>query len=231
LKDRLGDQRGGSEWESIKILLLRENSVYTPNSQPRIPTRVCQGHVVTTDLPTLGTNPKRSQNGSTKQEAKDFAVLQQPWRTVRGPGADGPRSSCGWSTAHGGQSVKHEQNDPTGTSTRGRFVSRPRTVCEQLVPREQSGTSGRAVYQTPSGQKRLANRIETKELKNTRRTRRTHGRTPPRRQSASTPRTVLQAWEQQPEPQTETTKAPTRPWISQTAEALEERFGEDVKRP
>jgi hypothetical protein len=26
LKDRLGDQRGGSEWELIKILLLRENS-------------------------------------------------------------------------------------------------------------------------------------------------------------------------------------------------------------
>jgi hypothetical protein len=26
LKDRLGDQRGGSEWEPIKILLLRENS-------------------------------------------------------------------------------------------------------------------------------------------------------------------------------------------------------------
>jgi hypothetical protein len=26
LKDRLGDQRGWSEWEQIKILLLRENS-------------------------------------------------------------------------------------------------------------------------------------------------------------------------------------------------------------
>jgi hypothetical protein len=26
MKDRLGDQRGGSEWEPIKILLLRENS-------------------------------------------------------------------------------------------------------------------------------------------------------------------------------------------------------------
>jgi hypothetical protein len=32
LKDRLGDLRGGSEWEPIKILLLRENSAYTPNS-------------------------------------------------------------------------------------------------------------------------------------------------------------------------------------------------------
>jgi hypothetical protein len=26
LKDRLGDQRGGSEWEPIEILLQRENS-------------------------------------------------------------------------------------------------------------------------------------------------------------------------------------------------------------
>jgi hypothetical protein len=33
---------------------------------------------------------------------------------------------------------------------------------------------------------------------------------------------VRQAWEQQPEPETETTKAPTRPWIFQMAEALEE---------
>jgi hypothetical protein len=48
----------GSEWEPIKILLLRENSAYTPNSQLRIPTRVCQGHIVTTVLPTVGTNPK-----------------------------------------------------------------------------------------------------------------------------------------------------------------------------
>jgi hypothetical protein len=76
LKDRLGDQRGGSEWEPIKILLLRENSAYTPNSQPRILTRVCQGHIVTTDVTTLGTNPKRSQSGSSNQEAKDLAVLQ-----------------------------------------------------------------------------------------------------------------------------------------------------------
>jgi hypothetical protein len=57
VKDRLGDQRGGSEWEPIKNLLQRENSTYVPNSQPRIPTRVCQGSVVTADLPTLGATP------------------------------------------------------------------------------------------------------------------------------------------------------------------------------
>jgi hypothetical protein len=39
VKDRLGDQRGRSEWEPIKILLQGENSAYTPKSQPRIPTR------------------------------------------------------------------------------------------------------------------------------------------------------------------------------------------------
>jgi hypothetical protein len=51
-------ERGGSEWEPIKILPPRENSAYTLNSQPRIPARVCQGHVVITDLLTLGTNSK-----------------------------------------------------------------------------------------------------------------------------------------------------------------------------
>jgi hypothetical protein len=175
LKDRLGDQRGGSEWEPIKILLLRENSAYTPNSQPRIPTRVCQGHVVTTDVPTLETNPKRSQSGSTKQEAKDLAVLQQSRRTVRGHQVDCPRSPRGWSATYGGLSVKHEQNDPTGTSSRGCSIPHPRTVREQLVSRGQSATPERTVRQTPSHQKPLANRIETKALKNTRRTRRTPG--------------------------------------------------------
>jgi hypothetical protein len=34
VKDQLGDQRGGSEWEPIKILLLS----YTASTQPRIPT-------------------------------------------------------------------------------------------------------------------------------------------------------------------------------------------------
>jgi hypothetical protein len=53
----------------------------------------------------------------------------------------------------------------------------------------------------------------------------THG------QSACYPQTVRQAREQQPEPETENTKPPIHPWISQTAEALEEIFGEDVKRP
>jgi hypothetical protein len=49
------------------------------------------------DLPTLGTHPKRSQSGSTIQEAKDLAVLQQPRRTVRDPGADHPLPTGGWS--------------------------------------------------------------------------------------------------------------------------------------
>jgi hypothetical protein len=43
-----------------------------------------------TDVPTLRTNPKRSQSGSTNQEAKDLAVLQQSRWTVRGPEADCP---------------------------------------------------------------------------------------------------------------------------------------------
>jgi hypothetical protein len=110
-----------------------------------------------------------------KQEAKDLAVLQQPRWTVRGHLANCLRSPHGWSATHGGLSVKHKQNDPTSTSTRGRSVPHPRTVREQLVPRGQSATSGRTVRQTPSHQKPLANWIETKALKNMRRTRRTPG--------------------------------------------------------
>jgi hypothetical protein len=125
------------------------------------------------DIPTIGTNPKRSQSGSTKQEAKDIAVLKQPRRTVRGHLADCPRAPRGRSATHGGRSVNHRQNDPTSTSSRGRSVPRPRTVREQLMPRGLSATSGRTVRQTTSHQKPLSNRIKTKALKNTRRTRRT----------------------------------------------------------
>jgi hypothetical protein len=74
LKDRLGDQRGGSEWEPIKILLQRENLAYVPNSQPRIPTRVCQSRVVTTNQPTLRANSKQSQSEIETQRAKDLAA-------------------------------------------------------------------------------------------------------------------------------------------------------------
>jgi hypothetical protein len=68
----------------------RMNSAYASNSQPRVPTRVCQGHIVTTDLPTLGTNPKQSQRESETQEAKDLGNLQLPGRTVPKEGADCP---------------------------------------------------------------------------------------------------------------------------------------------
>jgi hypothetical protein len=54
LKDRLGDQRGGSEWEPIKILL--KNLAYAPKSLPKNLAYTCQDHVVTTDLLTLGTS-------------------------------------------------------------------------------------------------------------------------------------------------------------------------------
>jgi hypothetical protein len=98
------------------------------------------------------------------------------------------------------------------------------------VPRGRSATSRRTVRQTPPGQKQLANQIETKTLKNTTNTKNTWTNFT-MRTVRLLPRTVHQAREQQPEPEIENTKAHIRPWISQTVEALEERFGEDVKRP
>jgi hypothetical protein len=67
------------------------NSAYTPNSQLRIPTRVCQGHVVTMDLPTLGTNPNSIQHGSTTQKTKDLGNLESTRWIVRSVRADCPR--------------------------------------------------------------------------------------------------------------------------------------------
>jgi hypothetical protein len=83
-----------------KILPRIENLAYTPNSELRIPARVCQGHVVTMDLPTPGTNPNRSRSGSTTQETKDLAILRSAGWTVREPGADDPRTLGGRSATH-----------------------------------------------------------------------------------------------------------------------------------
>jgi hypothetical protein len=73
----------------------RMNSTYSPNSQPRIPTRVCQGRVVTTDLTTQGTNPNSKQHESATHEAKDLGNLWCLGQTVRGDWADGPQGHVG----------------------------------------------------------------------------------------------------------------------------------------
>jgi hypothetical protein len=146
----------------------RLNSAYAPNSQPRIPTRFCQGCVVTTDLPTLGTNPKQSQRQSETKEAKDLATLRKPRRAVRGDRVDSPCGGGGQSTRLR-RTIRNSQQNLQYRTLKNRWSAPcPRTVHEQLVPRGRSVTSRRTVHETSPGQKQLAKRIETKALKNTR---------------------------------------------------------------
>jgi hypothetical protein len=72
-------------------------SAYAPKSQPRIPTRVCQGREVTTDLPTLGTKPNSKQHGNATQEAEDLGNLRCLGQMVQGDQADDLRGPSGWS--------------------------------------------------------------------------------------------------------------------------------------
>jgi hypothetical protein len=88
----------------------RMNSACAPNSQPRIPTRVCQGRVVTTDPPTLGTNPNSKQHGSGTQEAKDLDRSAGSTRTVRTASADSPQAPSGRSATLGRTVRKRQQN-------------------------------------------------------------------------------------------------------------------------
>jgi hypothetical protein len=102
------------------------------------------------------------------------------------------------------------------------------------VSRGLSATSLRTVRQTAFHQKPLANRIKTTALKNTRKHEEHLGKNlhadGPHPQCGRSAR-CEQAREQQPENKLESTLPPILPKISQTVEALEERFGEDVKRP
>jgi hypothetical protein len=166
----------------------RSNSAYAPNSQPRILTRVCQGHVVTTDLPTLGINPKQSRCGSTTQEAKDLVVLQIARRTVRKAGADGPQALGGQSATLWRTIRKRQQNLQYRTLNNRRSAPCPRTVREQLVPRGQSAVSRRTarpthgrfdpsirtVRQTPRNETLTPRKVYARTRKNWTNTRRTH---------------------------------------------------------
>jgi hypothetical protein len=194
------------------------NSTYALNSQPRITTWVCQGRVVTTDLPTLGTNPNTKQRGSATKEAKDLSNLHSLGRTVRVGRADHPQ-------AQGGPS-----ENATRTSTAPRITDRP---CPNRGPygrKRLSALTSQIVRQTLSNEKHWTKRIETHACKNTWRTRRPDLLAPHGPSACPRP-TIRQAQEQQPELENERSTCPIRPWISETACALEERFRREVKRP
>jgi hypothetical protein len=104
-----------------KIFSRRLNSAYAPNSQPRVPTRVCQGSVVTMHLPTLGTNSNSKQHRSRTQEAKDFGHLRSPKRTVRVGAVDGLR-------VRGRQSKNGHRTSSMHPPKFGRYASSLRTI-------------------------------------------------------------------------------------------------------
>jgi hypothetical protein len=82
MKDWLGNQREGSEWEPKKILL-EEWTQHMPQIHKQgWPTRAYQGRVVTTDLPTLGTSLKQTPSECATLEAGDLADLRDLGRTV-----------------------------------------------------------------------------------------------------------------------------------------------------
>jgi hypothetical protein len=111
----------------------RMNSAYDPNSQSWIPTRVCQGHIVTTDLPTLGTNSKSKQHGSTSQKATNIGDLQWPGRTIRTEGAESPRGLGGPSASKGRTIRKWHPNLQYRTAKNGPSVLYLRTVRTHLA--------------------------------------------------------------------------------------------------
>jgi hypothetical protein len=78
LKDRTGDQRGGSEWEPIKILLERDAYSKKMNAATKhvsgSTTQVGQDHIATRVLMVLGTNTQPFEP-STPNTQRKFARL------------------------------------------------------------------------------------------------------------------------------------------------------------
>jgi hypothetical protein len=191
----------------------RSNSAYAQNSQPRIPTQVCQGHVVTTNLPTLGTNPKQSQSDIKTQEAKDLAALRKPRQTVCNDMANSPR----WI---GGQSARPRRtvrncypNNQYFSSKYGRSVATPWTVRPARTVQQPRPNSSANLLQlkTPNstGQKKATQEL-AKNMMNSR-------LLAPCGWSADPARTVRQVRKHQREPETASTSSPIQSWIYQTA--------------
>jgi hypothetical protein len=133
------------------------------------------------------------------QEAKDLAVLQQPWRTVcdpgaevRDPGENGPLPTGGRSVNRN-KTARRAPNHADGPYLVLGWSASNSCRADSPVSRGRSATPTRTVRQTPSGQNQTAKRIKTKTLKNTRQSRRTLGQKAPRRLSAAYRRTVRQA--------------------------------------
>jgi hypothetical protein len=164
----------------------KRNSAYAPNSQPRIPTRVCQGSVVTSDLPTLGANPKQSQSESETQRTKDLAAQHWTRRTVRKHRMDRPRGLGGLS-ADTGRTVRKawadfprgcdgsSENNPQTSSTTPLITVRLRWARGPSAPLRTVRHSSTDRPRTPCNKNPPAKWIEQKSRKNTQRTRRTGG--------------------------------------------------------
>jgi hypothetical protein len=99
LKDRKGDQRGGSEWEPIKFLLQRENSAYTP-----IATRFTRTHKsgskLVTHKPTRPREKPRIKLEGLEAEAnhKRRSNKMSAWAGADSPHSRGRPSTVLWRT-------------------------------------------------------------------------------------------------------------------------------------
>jgi hypothetical protein len=189
------------------------NSAYALNSQPRVPTRVCQGHVVTTDLPTLETNPNSKQHGSASQEVKDLGNLQCLGRTVRGALVDSQQGARECPA----RSRRWYKNGTRTTSTA------PRNI-DDLYPtlgRSASNSCRADGWRAPG--RRSANTLQQKATSLVDRTMNAQEQvmnwTNPRpcRLFAATRRNVRQVQTEQLEPENEKSTPPIYPWISQTS--------------
>jgi hypothetical protein len=145
-------------------------------------------------------------------------------RTVRGHCVDGPRH-----TADGPLNT-NRMTQPAPPHADGPYHVLGRSVsnsCRADCPRCPGRLSAKPLSTKshwPTGSKRRHSRTREEHEEHM-------GQKAPRRLSAPSSRTVRQLRKQQPKTQLESTLPPILPWISQTVEALEERFGEDVKRP
>jgi hypothetical protein len=147
VKDRIGDQRGGSEWEPIKILLEGDWNSNKMNSLGRTPkiTRstllpsVCQNHVATRVLLVLGTNTTCNLDSYTNTVAETTREPADRRGVVR-PGMRGGLTASTWWPRNPPKSLfrapKRTMVSPTEISSQGQ------ASYQEMLAKNQNFTQG-----------------------------------------------------------------------------------------
>ena len=128
MKDRDGDQRGGSEWEPIKILSKEELGLYpkiTSKRPPQVLSRSRSNHSATDPRNNTANRALETSSGKQPEHSNYLGRSDRPTGVVRPPGVGSP--------IHNTPGHLSRNRDKPGHPSNSHRVTRPTTQMHNLV--------------------------------------------------------------------------------------------------